>query len=220
MAARSRAVSLAIAARLTGQHAGHSCRLDSARGLPQFRHVGDTFGGDSSRFDGAAGAGLLGARGVAACQRCAELDLSGARAGQGVCHVLGDRRDGSGVGRHVLGQFVGERRKQPAGALGGLVKVAGPEEPAVKQPQDHRFHDGPDGLEQVQHEAVARLLVGVADAQSRVESDRDCREAAFGFGQRVAVVEQGVDRVGGVAADRRERENGLAAGRKSRGRSY
>jgi hypothetical protein len=43
------------------------------------------------------------------------------------------------------------------------------------------------------------LGVGVQDAQSGIEPDSSGSEGAFGFGEGVAVVEEGVDGVGSVA---------------------
>ena len=62
------------------------------------------------------------------------------------------------------------------------------------------LHHRPQRFEQVEREAVAGLLVGVQDPEAGVEAyNSQGREAAFGFGQGADIVEQGVDRVGGVA---------------------
>ncbi len=61
------------------------------------------------------------------------------------------------------------------------------------------FDDRSDGFEEVQGEAVPIAFVGVDYAEAWVETECDCGEAAFGGGEGVAVVEQGVDRLGGAA---------------------
>ncbi len=48
--------------------------------------------------------------------------------------VLGDWCHGPGEGRQVLGKLMGERRQEPAGALPGLMEVAGAEEAVTEQP--------------------------------------------------------------------------------------
>src|SRR6185437_13186048 len=98
-----------------------------------------------------------------------------------------------------LGEVVGELREETATPGWGFVEVAAGEVPTVQDGEDVPVDDGPERFEKVEGHAVAVLGVGVADAQRRVEGDRVQREAAFGFGERVAVVQHGVDRVGGGA---------------------
>ncbi len=100
--------------------------------------------------------------------------------------------DGSGVGGELFGELVGERREEPAGALPGLVEVAGLEVAGGEQLQDVAFDVRADGFKEVEGEAVTVLLVSVDDAETGVEADGEGGEPAFDFGQGVAVVEQRV----------------------------
>jgi hypothetical protein len=61
------------------------------------------------------------------------------------------------------------------------------------------FDDRAEGFEEVEGEAVTVLLVGVNDPEPRVQAEGDGGEPAFGFGERVAIVEECVDWVGGFA---------------------
>jgi hypothetical protein len=80
------------------------------------------------------------------------------------------------------------------------VEVGGTETLGEQQPQHVAIHRGPQRFEEVEGEAVAILLVGVQDSQAWVQADGDRGESALRLGQGVAVVEQRVDWVGGVAS--------------------
>ncbi len=140
------------------------------------------------------------------------MDFSGAAVGERVRDGFGVPGEVPGVSREVLGEFVGEWGEQPAGTLSGLVEGVCAEVPDGEKLQYVAFDEGAQRFEEVEGEAVAVLLVGVHDAESGVEPERDGGEAAFGFGEGVAVVEQGVDGVGGGAWGSAASVQGAGAG--------
>jgi hypothetical protein len=64
-----------------------------------------------------------------------------------------------------LGEVLGEGWGESAASVAGLDDVSGSEGSLLDDGQDVAFHDGPQGLNQVQTQAVAALLVGVDDAE-------------------------------------------------------
>jgi hypothetical protein len=73
---------------------------------------------------------------------------------------------------------------------------AGPKHPRVKKPQNVCIDYGSDGLNHVESQAVAVRLVGVDDPETGVQAKRQEGDSALNLGQRVSVVEHGVDWIG------------------------
>ncbi|MDP9358282.1 MAG: hypothetical protein M3R02_23940 [Chloroflexota bacterium] len=113
--------------------------------------------------------------------------------------VLGDGRDGAGEVGHPFGEVVSQGWEESAFAGAGLVEVVDPEVTAPEEFEDVSVDDGSQDFQEVEDEAVAVPLVGVDDAEAGVEADGEDGDAAFSFGEGVAVVEERVDGVGGAA---------------------
>jgi hypothetical protein len=109
-------------------------------------------------------------------------------AGQGAC-IDGD----------LLGEFMGDGGEEAAVAVTGLMEIVGAKVPCRQQSQRVAFDHRTEWFKEVQSKAVPILLIGVHNPETRVESEGDRGEPAFDFGERVAVVQQRVDRVRGLA---------------------
>jgi hypothetical protein len=58
--------------------------------------------------------------------------------------LFGDGCYRLGVFRHMAGEFVAERREEPAGSLPSLVEVVAGEMPGGQEREDVSFDDGPE----------------------------------------------------------------------------
>src|SRR4051812_4486965 len=90
--------------------------------------------------------------------------------------------------REVAGEVRGEVRHEPAVAARSFGEVGGGEPPQLHELEDVVVDDGSDWFHEVEREAVAVLLIGVDDAEPRVEAEGLEREDGFGLEKRVPVV--------------------------------
>ena len=93
-----------------------------------------------------------------------------------------------------VGEILGERSQDRGTPVRGLIEVGRLESSTLQHVEDLAVDDRTDRLDNVEREAVPVLDVGVQDAEPGIEPDRNERDPAFRFGERVAVVEDRVHR--------------------------
>jgi hypothetical protein len=119
--------------------------------------------------------------------------------GQELGDILRDPSDGArpdGRGRREIGR---QCRGDPADALPRFVEVSRGEVAVGQQIEHEPVDQWSNGLHQVGRKRVAARLVGVENAEPRVETDDPGGDRRLALEQRVQVVQEGVRGVGGEA---------------------
>src|SRR3954467_3804934 len=99
----------------------------------------------------------------------------------------------------MAGERLGHGFGEVAAPGRGLDEVDLAKPAGLQEPEDVGLDGGPEGFEDVEGQGGTGSLVGVHDPELRVEAYDEAAVCGDGFAEGVAVVEHGVDWVGGDA---------------------